>query len=159
MMPFMERHGRVTHRRGHDITPLVSASAMWRAVALGLFGVVFSVSAAGAVRGPAGCGTVRAHGGAPDGHLVTVYVRVERGVVSCVEARRAIKAVIDGKGRYHDGGSTANSYWSVAGGWKCGPPHGGGASCQRRRTRVSGCYRSSRRDRLPPGCGGRGRAG
>jgi hypothetical protein len=151
---FMERHGRVPQRRGHHITPLVSASAIRRASALGLVGVVFSAGAAGAVRGPAGCGTVRAHGGAPDGHLVTVYVGVERGVASCVAARRAIKAVINGKGRFHDGGSNARSYWSVAGRWKCAPPHGGAAFCVRGRTTVSGCYKTSRRDRLPPGCAG-----
>lgn len=92
-------------------------------------------------RDPKDCGTVRAHGGAIDGHLVTVRVNVARGSVSCSTARRVIAAVIDGRGTYHSGSSNATSYFVEPGGWHCPPPGTGLASCARGRASVTGSYR------------------
>src|SRR3954452_22174157 len=57
------------------------------------------------------------------GHVSTQWqarasVKVKRGHVSCREARRVARTLLNGKARYHDNGYTFNSYWTVRKGWR-----------------------------------------
>jgi hypothetical protein len=59
-------------------------------------------------------------------------IEIARGRVSCREARKVLKAFLNGKGKKHGGGSEATTYWTVYG-WRCG--YGTGIACTRGGTR------------------------
>jgi hypothetical protein len=60
-------------------------------------------------------------------------VHIERGQVSCKEARKAITTVIRGGGKEHGDPNNGLStvYWTLPGGWRCSTGAGGAWSCMR----------------------------
>jgi hypothetical protein len=47
-----------------------------------------------------------------------ITVRVQRGHVTCRRARRVARRFFSDASRYHYHGTTANSYWTIPGGWR-----------------------------------------
>src|SRR4051794_12696436 len=70
------------------------------------------------------CGTTRLlQGGA------SVRVTVDRGSVTCAQARGIIRLYGSSRGTNH--GPVRHGYTTYPGGWRCYPLHHGTASCQR----------------------------
>jgi hypothetical protein len=61
------------------------------------------------------------------------HVKIDRGDVSCAEARKAIKTVIRGGGKRHGNPNKGleNLYWTVPGGWRCVTGAGAAWACGR----------------------------
>src|SRR4051794_3397724 len=59
------------------------------------------------------CGTV-SHG------KRAITVTVKRGHVTCREARRVAARLVSGKARYHQGASSADSWYELGHGWRGG---------------------------------------
>jgi hypothetical protein len=67
------------------------------------------------------------------------HVKIERGQVSCKEARKAISTVIRGGGKRHGNPNKGleNLYWTLPGGWRCATGAGGAWGCGRGGTRAN----------------------
>jgi hypothetical protein len=91
-----------------------------------LAAVMAVLCATPAAAGSRSCGTVRA---GHDAARVTIF----RGRVSCVQARRASKDYISGRGTFHGtpNGPRSKQYVTLPGGWRCSVIEQGGAACTR----------------------------
>ncbi len=104
---------------------------MWvRAISTAILSAaVIAIVATPAVASPRSCGYV---------NPVEYHVKIERGQVSCEEARKAIATVIRGGGHRH--GNPQNGlvslYWTLPGGWRCFTGAGAAWSCVRGGTRA-----------------------
>src|SRR3954451_5696022 len=66
------------------------------------------------------------------GETIRAQVKVQRGKTSCTEARRVAIAILSGKARYHEGDSSATSYYIVSGGWRGGISTGAWAATNKK---------------------------
>jgi hypothetical protein len=64
--------------------------------------------------------TCRAVHGSDGWKKQKITVKVQRGHVTCATARRVARNLFSNKSHYHDHGTTANSYWTIPGGWRGG---------------------------------------
>lgn len=76
--------------------------------------------------GPASCGVIFAKSEGQN-----LNVDVERGQVSCTQARQIIRSFFSGQGIQHGGPSESALYWTLPGGWRCQLASGGGGGCVR----------------------------
>jgi hypothetical protein len=82
--------------------------------------------------GSQGCGVIFARSEGQN-----MNVRVQRGRVSCTQARQILRSFLSGHGTLgfggtpHGGPSLASMYWALPGGWRCQPATGGGGGCGR----------------------------
>jgi hypothetical protein len=123
---------------GHD-AHLLTKEPLVKKHLLAVVAAIAMLAAAAPAHAAKSCGSLRVSG--PWGSGVHVTVRVMKGNVGCVEARRLARALFTGRGSYHNGGYGYNSWWILPGGWTGDGNTGGWMLINRsRNARIGGSY-------------------